>query len=199
MKKELNYFTIDGQYGGNQNLLKNFFMRMGGCGAVTACDSCIYFSKHMGKKMYPFDEQNLNYNDFVEFTDIMRPYLSPRITGINKLSIYIDGFNKYLKDRHIDYIDVKPFAGDRNFSEAKEILKTQIDKSIPVPTLVLKHKNKSLKNYVWHWFILGGYEQRGEKFFVKAITEGKYAWIDFEQLWNTGYSEKGGLIIYDIK
>ena len=34
----------------------------------------------------------------------------------------------------------------------------QLDKQIPIPSLVLKHKNKKLKNYVWHWFLLMGYE-----------------------------------------
>ena len=129
----------------------------------------------------------------------MRPYLSPRLTGINKLSIYIDGFNKFLTDRNVNYLDVKAFDGTENFEKAWEILKSQIDKGILVPILVLKHKNEKLKNYVWHWFILGGYEKRGEKFFVKAITEGSYSWINFEELWDTGYDQKGGLIIYDFK
>lgn len=199
MKKEISYFLIDGQYGGNQNLLKNLFMRMGGCGAVTACDSSIYFSKYNGKKTYPFDAENLNYDDFVEFTNIMKPYLSPRISGINKLSIYIEGYKKFLDDRNIHDITMSEFDGNNSFESAKAILKSQIDKNLPVPILVLRHKNEKLRDYVWHWFILGGYEEREGKFFAKAITEGSYAWLDFEKLWDTGYDIKGGLIIYEVK
>lgn len=38
-----------------------------------------------------------------------------------------------------------------------------------------------------------------EKFFVKTVTYGKYKWILFEDLWNSGYEENGGMIIIDLK
>ena len=37
-KKELDYFTIDGGVGGNQDWFQNVVMYMGGCAAATACD-----------------------------------------------------------------------------------------------------------------------------------------------------------------
>ena len=54
MKKELEYFMIDGEFGGNQDWFTNIVMNVGGCGAATACDSCIYLAKYKGmKKLYP--------------------------------------------------------------------------------------------------------------------------------------------------
>lgn len=44
MKKELEYFAIEGAFGGNQDWFSNVVMNMGGCAAATACDSCIYFA-----------------------------------------------------------------------------------------------------------------------------------------------------------
>ena len=44
MKKELEYFYIGKAYGGNQEWFFDAMMRIGGCAAVTACDSCIYLS-----------------------------------------------------------------------------------------------------------------------------------------------------------
>lgn len=35
MKKELDYFTIEGCYGGNQDWFTNLVMHMGGCAAAT--------------------------------------------------------------------------------------------------------------------------------------------------------------------
>ena len=32
--------------------------------------------------------------------------------------------------------------------------------------------------------------------FVKAVTYGEWAWVDFDRLWDTGYEQKGGLILY---
>ena len=44
MKKELEHFMIGASYGGNQEWFRSFMMRIGGCGAETACDSCLYFA-----------------------------------------------------------------------------------------------------------------------------------------------------------
>ena len=51
-----------------------------------------------------------------------------------------------------------------------------------------------MKDYHWHWFNLAGYEKRGERFLVKAVTYGSFRWLDLEELWDTGYERKGGLI-----
>lgn len=42
----------------------------------------------------------------------------------------------------------------------------------------------------------GKYEKRQEKFMAKIVTYGKYFWVDFQELWNTGHKRKGGLILY---
>ena len=61
IKKELEYFEIDGAFGGNQDWFTNVVMHIGGCAAATACDCCIYFAKHMGmKELYPYDIGHLN-------------------------------------------------------------------------------------------------------------------------------------------
>ena len=39
MRRELEHFRIGDSYGGNQDWFPTFMMRIGGCGAETACDS----------------------------------------------------------------------------------------------------------------------------------------------------------------
>ena len=68
---------------------------------------------------------------------------------------------------------------------------------MPVPMLVLMHKNPKFKDFVWHWFLLTGYEEDGEKFMVKVVSYGSYRWFDFKELWNTGHKRKGGLILFN--
>ena len=52
---------IDGEFGGNQDWFTNIVMNVGGCGAATACDSCIYLAKYKGmKKLYPFDLEQMD-------------------------------------------------------------------------------------------------------------------------------------------
>ena len=93
MKQILDYFMIDGEVGGNQDWFRNVVMHIGGCAAATACDCCIYFAKYKGKKnLYPFDAENLSKEDYIQFSMKMKPYLRPRMSGVNKLWMYTEGF-----------------------------------------------------------------------------------------------------------
>lgn len=69
MKKELEYFMIDGEFGGNQDWFTNIVMNVGGCGAATACDSCIYLAKYKEmKKLYPFDLEQMDKEAYKKFS-----------------------------------------------------------------------------------------------------------------------------------
>jgi hypothetical protein len=199
MRKELDYFRIDGSYGGYQEWFTNYMMKIGGCAAVTACDCCIYFALYRKKeKLYPFDLKTLGKEDYIRFSNIMKPYLRPRWNGIDSLDIYIDGMKKYLKDMGETEIKVEGFYGKEKEQEAKKKAKEQIDAGMPVPFLLLHHKNSSFENYVWHWFLLTGYESFEDNFMVKAVTYGSWRWLDFKELWDTGYRKKGGMIVYHM-
>lgn len=196
MKKELDYFRIEGAYGGYQEWFPDFMMRIGGCAAVTACDSCIYFDLYKGTKLYPYELEQLTKKAFIRFGMVMKPYLRPRWSGIDRLEIYIDGVRNYLSDCGCDIIDMEPFYGNRDVAEAKQALKEQIDRGFPVPCLLLNHRNRALKDYEWHWFLLTGYEIFEDTCMVKAVTYGNWRWLDFDALWDTGCRRRGGLILY---
>ena len=80
----------------------------------------------------------------------------------------------------------------------QKIVISQIDKEIPIPFLLLKHNNKELDEYVWHWFIIAGYKKTYDDLLVKVITYGRYEWISFKELWDNGHKQKGGMIIVDL-
>lgn len=195
MIKELPYFKIEDALGGNQDWLKDKWMKLGGCAAVTACDMSMYLSKYKGLALYPFDIKNITKEDFIDFSNIMKPYLKPRWTGIDRLDIYIDGYQAYLKDRGIQDVGVSGLSGEADIEEAIDILKRQIDNGTPIPYLLLKHKDIHFDFFVWHWFILAGYQIFEDCVMVKTITYGKERWLDFRSLWNTGFKKKGGMIL----
>ena len=89
-KKVLDYFTIEGTPGGCQDWLPEWDMNMGGCAAVTACDTCIFLSRldEKFRSLYPFDPVSLSRSDFVKFASIMKPFLTPRYHGIDFLETY---------------------------------------------------------------------------------------------------------------
>lgn len=197
MKKELEYYYIGKSLGGNQNWLRDPIMRLGGCGAVTACEFSIYqaIQDPKNQNWIPFDPGQITKDAFMEFTKIMKPYLKPRFQGINKLSIYIDGFTRYLKDQGLEQITVEGFSGDNSLEEAIKVIKTQLDRGFPIPYLLLRHKSKAIDFFTWHWFILAGYEEFEKDMYVKVITYGRDYWLSLKELWDTGYENKGGLIL----
>lgn len=196
MKKELPYFQIEGAYGGNQDWLKDPIMKLGGCAALTVCDTSIYMALHHNKKhLYPFALEQLNKEAYIQFSKEMKPYLAPRFRGIDRLEIYIEGIETYLKDTGDKEIKVTGFTGDSKIEDAIRVVKNQIDMEIPIPYLLLKHKKKSLNFFTWHWFLLVGYELFEDEMMVKVATYGAYHWLSLRELWDTGYKEKGGMIL----
>lgn len=142
---------------------------------------------------------HLTVEDYKKFGAIMKPYLSPRMSGIDRLEIFIDGFGSYLRDRGESRITMTEFSGTKPFESAREIIMAQIDKGFPVPMLMLNHKNKKYKDYDWHWFIVNGYKYDSKSFYIKAVTYSEFEWIDLAEFWDTGYDRKGGLVLFDAR
>ena len=199
MKKELDYFMVGSSYGGNQDWFRTFMMRIGGCAAETACDSSLYFAIYKEiEGVYPFDCRKLSREDYVEFAHMMEKYLWPRMSGIYKLSTYVEGYSKYLQDRGISRIAMDTLDGNAPYELASEAVRKQIDDGCPVPILILRHRDRDFEDYVWHWFLINGYDDSEDSMMVKAVTYSSYQWLDFRKLWDTGHQNKGGLILYKI-
>ena len=159
MKKELKYFEIDGAVGGSQEWFTNVVMYMGGCAAATACDSCIYLAREYGMEgLYPYDVKKLSREDYVRFGQRMKPYIRPRVGGVKELRWYVDGFSRYIADRGRELeehfsLKMQEFSGDHSCKEAEAAVKEQLEAGLPVPFLMLKHKDsRRFQDFIWHWF-----------------------------------------------
>ena len=194
MKKELPHYNVGSSYGGNQEWFGDFSMKMGGCAAETACECCIYMDKYKGTKLYPFDIDNITKADYRRFGSIMKPYLRPRLSGVDRISIFIDGFGAYLRKNNCS-ITISGVEGSEDYESAKKALISQIDCGMPVPYLCLNHSLRRYHDYEWHWFLINGYDDDGVTFRVKAVTYSSYEWLDFYELWNTGRVRKGGFVL----
>lgn len=196
MKKELPYFSIGDSFGGNQDWFRDPMMHLGGCGAAAACDVCINLALHHNKThLYPSDIKRLDKEAYIEFSSTMKPYLRPRFGGIDTLKVFMDGFNQYLNYVNEQSLKLSGCPGDTPVKEAASNVKDQIDRGIPIPFLQLRHKNVNFKDLVWHWFMLVGYEEFENEFYVKIATYGGFRWLSFYELWETGFKRKGGLIL----
>lgn len=197
MKKELDYFRVGTAYGGSQSWFGDRMMRMGGCAAAAACDSSIYLALYRkARELYPYEQDKLTREDYCKFAMRMKPYLRPRLSGIDTLELYQEGYSGYLSDCGCQRFRMELCHGSQPAELAEGMLRQQIEKGFPVPCLLLHHRNREFKNYDWHWFMLTGYERQEDVCMVKAVTYGGFCWLDFHELWNTGYRKRGGLILY---
>jgi len=196
MRKELSYFNIENSFGGNQDWFKDPMMKLGGCAAITACDFSLKMALYDNKThLYPYDIQKLNKEDYIKFAMKMKPYLRPRLKGVNTLKLFIDGIQEYFNDVDEVGLLMQEFHGDMKEEEAAVQIKTQIDNGIPIPYLLLKHKNHNFKDFAWHWFLVVGYEEFEKDFYIKVATYSNAHWLSLNELWETGYKEKGGMVI----
>lgn len=174
-------------------------MRIGGCAAVTACDSSIYFALHRGLSgIAPENASQLTKDDYIRFAYEMKPYLSPRMSGIDRLDIFIDGYAQFLSDRGETRLTMATLDGSEPYDNAKSAVVSQIDAGYPIPALILNHRSKKYRDYVWHWFLINGYAETPEGFRVRTLTYSRYEWLDLIQLWDTGHVKRGGLILYHV-
>ena len=100
-----------------------------------------------------------------------------------------------------DYqIDMEKFDGTGTAEEAEKIICEQIDKGLPVPYLMLRHLNvEKYKDFIWHWFLVIGYEKNEQGMWIDVATYGEKVRLDLMELWKTGCEEKGGIVIYELK
>lgn len=202
-KKEqinIDYFNIEGTPGGNQEWCSDFWMYLGGCAALAACDLSICLSKNLNKKeCCPYNPEMMTKKEYVDFAMIMKPYIHPRMGGVSKLSIFTDGYGRYLKDQGYETVfDV--CSGESSFEEACHFVKKTLKRNLPIAFLLLRHRDKSLKDLNWHWFMITGYHIKDNRIILNYHTYGEEQEVDFRLLWNTGMYRKGGMVtVHEMK
>ena len=198
-KKILDYFTIEGTPGGNQDWLPEWDMNRGGCAAVTACDLCMLLSKRERfRKLYPFDSNHISRNDFIKFASIMKPFLYPRYHGVDFLETYICGLKDYFMSIKSNELIIEGLSGNVSYDVFAHAVMNQINNNFPVPFLLLNHHDPELEDFFWHWFILAGYDESDDGINVLTVTYGEYKWLGLHRLWDTGYKRKGGIICISV-
>ncbi len=193
MIKKIDYFNIEGTPGGNQEWFSDFWMHLGGCGALAACDLCICLARNHGlATCLPFPVEELSRRNYESFGMIMKPYIRPRMGGVTKLSYFTDGLGAYLERHGLD-ITFSTISGHEDYEKAVSFLVKHIDQNLPVAYLNLSHRDKDLKDLWWHWFSVTGYQKSEEGMKIFYHTYGEENVVDFKKLWETGMLPKGGM------
>ncbi|MBR0410736.1 MAG: hypothetical protein IJI25_07005 [Eubacterium sp.] len=191
---KIDCFHIEGKPGGSQDWFGDYWMHIGGCGALAACDLVIYLAKNLGLSgCCHFDPGRLTRRQYIELGMIMKSYIRPRPGGVIRTSIFTRGLGKYLRDRGYQ-ADFAICRGHEDYVKACRFVKAVLSRNLPIACLMLRHKEKVYANLSWHWFMITGYEMRNDRMVLLGHTYGTTFKVDFEGLWNTGRWLKGGLV-----
>lgn len=95
---------------------------------------------------------------YIRFTEVMKPYLHPRWSGIDKLYLFSEGLARYYEEHGVTDMEMEEFDGGNDIEEATARVKDQINAGYPIPCLILNHRNPAMEDYIWHWFLLVGYQ-----------------------------------------
>ncbi len=196
MKKELDFISIDGFYGGDQHWYQDRFMRMAGCSAVCASEACAYLAAHFPalRNLYPGDPRNIRQEDFIAFMKTVFQYVTPGFMGMSSIKRFKRCFLEYACAAGVD-VRLSLLGGEACAAEARQFIMRAIDAGYCVLYLLLTHKDQELDEFTWHWFTLTGYETEGGAMRVDYATWGKKHTFDFDRLWNTGTLSHGGMVV----
>ena len=61
---------------------------------------------------------------------------------------------------------MEEFPGTEDYRSAETFIRRQIDSGYPVPYFMLRHKKAYYKDFVWHWFLCYGYEERSDVLWI---------------------------------
>ncbi len=145
--KRLDYFTIEEAYGGSQDWFTNVVMNIA---RMRRCDCLrqlyLLCPPYGHGRALSFDKMHLNKEEYKQFSQIMKPYIRPRVGGVKKLEWYMEGFQRYIQDVNdktgAGIQDcMEGLKGSHSYEEAAEKIRRQIDAGLPVPYLMLRHKN----------------------------------------------------------
>lgn len=198
--RELDYFTLGGGTGGNQQWFGDPVMAIGGSALVTACDLNIYLALRTGRRsLYPFDFSVFSAKEYVKFAKVMKDYIKPKLSVLDDIEAYVEGLKRYWMEHGGYGLGAYAVPGSAGADVAAGAMISQIDKGLPVPILLMKHRDKGFDKFMKTWFMIIGYNIIRNRFWGRAVLRGKAYWVDMIALWNTGLEPKGGLVVAEIE
>lgn len=190
----IDYFKTDGIPGGSQAWFTDYWMRIGGCAALAACDMTICLAKNHGlRDLCSFNSRKINREDYIRLGMIMKNYIRPRVGGVVKTSIYTRGLGRYLNERgyRAEFMECQ---GKEDYDRAVQFVREALSLNLPVAYLMLLHSDKRFEHLNWHWFTITGMEIKNGRVKLTYHTYGGANTVDFSDLWHTGRIWKGGMV-----
>ena len=184
----LNNLIIDhNYYGGNQDWYNSYIKRLAGCGPTTASTITMYELNKNNYKEYTKEE-------FIILMQELWNYITPGMRGVDTVSKYKDGYDKYLKTSNLELSKSKILIlEDSSIDEVEDYLIEAINSDHPVAFLNL---NNGSENQIdsWHWTTIVSIEKNDTDIYVNVCDEGLLKKVNLSNWIKT--SNNGSFIYY---
>lgn len=159
-------------HGGNQDWFIDSWARKAGCASVSATDIFIYYTK----KETEFDKR-----EYLDYMNEMFKVMEPGKRGFPYVYLYARRLSKLLNDCSYQIIR-RPRVVD-----ASKIVCASIDDGHPLGLLILTHRRRAVRDDLWHWVTIVGYEETKKGLVIIFLDCGELkripARIIFEKSW----------------
>lgn len=130
--------------GGNQDWFADSWARKAGCASVSATDIFIYYTKR---------EREFDKSTYLDYMNEMFKLMEPGKRGFPYVFLYARRVSKLLNN-----CEYRIFRRPRLY-DASEIVKESIEHGNPLGLLILTHRRRKIRDDLWHWVTIVGYEE----------------------------------------
>ena len=178
-------------YGCDQDWYTTKWQQLSGCGPTVATNTVIYLLK----------KQYSTRSEYVELMRDVRKYVTPKIGGVNRTSIYYRGLarcfsnNNYAMD--YKYLNVPRKSHRPSFAQITEFINTALVNDSPIAFLNL-HNGKVKNLESWHWTLIieSHLDIENDHTMVTILDNGEKKTIDLK-LWYESTANDGGFVYFE--
>ena len=151
-------------YGGNQDWFPDKWARQAGCGSVAASNIAACFSLNCQgfEALAPNAREQMGKEEFLSLMQEMYSRMKPGLMGYPYPAKLGKAFAAYAKEREID-LTPRAVCRWKDWEEGYRLVKDSIDGGTAVGFLILAHRAPELKEDIWHWITICGYEEPEEE------------------------------------
>lgn len=131
-------------HGGNQAWFLDSWARKAGCASVSATDIFLYFTR----KDHVFDKDM-----YLDYMSEMFKLMEPHERGFPYVYLYARRLSKLLGNCKY-FILRRP-----SVKVASKVVKESIASGSPLGLLILTHRRRKIRDDLWHWVTIVGYEE----------------------------------------
>lgn len=131
-------------HGGNQEWFLDSWARKAGCASVSATDIFLYYTKK---------EHKINENVYLDHMIEMFKLMKPKERGFPYAYLYARRLSRLLNN--CKYIIFRR----PSVNVASKIVKESINSNNPLGLLILTHRRREIRDDLWHWVTIVGYEE----------------------------------------